>query len=226
MFQTKVSDKRPARPAGEERLPERARERLLDAAGEVFAERGYRRATVREICRRARVNVASVNYYFRGKEDLYADVLEFAYRQARQKYPMSDVASRPGSPENRLFGFVRLFLLRILDEGRPAWFGKLMAREIVEPTGALDKVIDRAILPLHESLGSIVREIAGRGPRREEIRRHVFSILGQCLFYRHARPVIARLYPEVRYDAAEIERTARHITAVALSAMIRRGPSR
>ena len=84
---------------GEIPLPERTRERLLNAAGEVFAERGFRRSTVREICRRGRVNIASVNYYFNGKEDLYADVLEFAYRQARQKYPESDPSGQaPGIP--------------------------------------------------------------------------------------------------------------------------------
>src|SRR4030065_1606115 len=99
-------------------LPGRARERLRDAAGEVFAEQGYRRATVREICRRANVNIASVNYYFKSKEDLYADVLEFAYRQARQKYPETDAAGRAGSAERRLSRFVRIFLPRILDGGR------------------------------------------------------------------------------------------------------------
>jgi AcrR family transcriptional regulator len=200
-------------------LPERTRERLLDAAGEVFAERGYRRATVREICRRANVNIASVNYYFKGKEDLYADVLESAYHQARQKYHEEEPPGRPGTAEGRLSRFVRVFLLRILDEGRPAWFGKLMAREIVEPTGALDRVIDKAFLPLHRSLGKLVCEILGCRGDDALVRRHVFSILGQCLFYRHARHVIARLYPDVRYDAAEIERTARHIASVALSAM-------
>src|SRR3972149_7630201 len=101
-------------------LSERTRERLLDAAGEVFAERGYRRATVREICRRANVNIASVNYYFKSKEDLYADVLEFAYRQARQKYPETDAAGRAGSAERRLSRVVRLFLLRVFDWRWPA----------------------------------------------------------------------------------------------------------
>jgi AcrR family transcriptional regulator len=220
MFKTTNPEDARANPVGKP-LPERTRERLLGAAGEVFAERGYRRATVREICRRANVNIASVNYYFKSKEDLYADVLEFAYRQARQKYPETDAAGRAGSAEKRLSRFVRIFLLRILDEGRPAWFGKLMAREIVEPSGALDRVIDRAILPLHESLAALVRENLRGGAFDAEVRRHVFSILGQCLFYRHARHVIARLYPDVRYDAAEIERTARHISSVALSAMKR-----
>ena len=218
MFKIIHSEVALAAPGGKP-LPERARERLLDAAGEVFAERGYPRATVREICRRANVNIASVNYYFKGKEDLYADVLEFAYRQARRKYHDGDPPGRAETPERRLSRFVRIFLLRILDEGRPAWFGKLMAREIVEPTGALDRIIERAILPLHESLGALVREILKGRPKDAEIRRHVFSILGQCLFYRHARHVIARLHPDVRFDAAEIDRTARHIIRVSLSAM-------
>lgn len=200
-------------------IPEKTRDRLLDAAGEVFAERGYRRATVREICRRANVNIASVNYYFKGKEDLYADVLEFAYRQALRKYPESGVPALSGTPEIRLFRFIRSFLLRILDEGSPAWFGKLMAREIVEPTGALDGIIEKAILPIHRSLGALVREVLGGRCDDALVRRHVFSILGQCLFYRHARHVIARLYPNVRFDAGEIERTADHIVSVTLSAM-------
>src|SRR4030067_3655402 len=126
-------------------LSERTRERLLDAAGEVFAERGYRRATVREICRRANVNIASVNYYFKGKEDLYADVLEFAYRQARRKYPDGDPPGRAETPERRLSRFVRIFLLRILDEGRPAGVGKVNARETVHSPRAPDSGLARAI---------------------------------------------------------------------------------
>src|SRR4030067_830183 len=102
-------------------LSERTRERLLGAAGGVFAERGDRRSTVREICRRAKVNIASVNYYFKGKEDLYADVLESAYHQAREKYHEEDTQGRSGTAESRLSRFVRVFLLRILDAGRAAW---------------------------------------------------------------------------------------------------------
>lgn len=202
---------------------DRARDRVLHAAGEVFAERGFRRATVREICRRADVNIASVSYYFKSKQDLYADVLDFAWRQSLRKYPDADGSAAPERAEERLRRFVRTFLLRILDEGKPSWFGKLMAREIVEPSGALDRVIERAIRPLHRTLGELVGEILGQGAAPEEIRRHVFSILGQCLFYRHGRHVIAKLYPDVRLDSGEIERIAGHIFSVAISAMRRKG---
>ena len=45
-------------------------DRLLEAAGEVFAEQGFHRATVRQITERARVNVAAINYHYRDKAEL------------------------------------------------------------------------------------------------------------------------------------------------------------
>ena len=51
------------------------RERIADAAGEIFAERGFDGTTVRDICQRAGANIAAVNYYFGDKQRLYLEAL-------------------------------------------------------------------------------------------------------------------------------------------------------
>src|SRR3984957_8274648 len=67
--------------APEEDVSRSTRERLLETAGEIFAEKGFDRATGKEICARAGANVAAINYYFGSIEGLYAAVLEEAQRR-------------------------------------------------------------------------------------------------------------------------------------------------
>src|SRR5579884_278031 len=123
------------------------RANLLDAAGEVFAEVGFRAATVREICHRAGANIAAVNYHFGDKEQLYRAVLMETHQAAVEKYPANFGLSSRATPEERLRAFIHAFLLRIFSEGPSARHGKLMAREMIEPTGALDAIVEENIRP-------------------------------------------------------------------------------
>src|SRR5215218_1900770 len=135
------------------------RERLLNAAGEVFAEHGFKNATVRDICARAGANIAAVNYYFRDKEGLYTTCLAQWAQTALQKYPPL-LGLAPDAPaEERLSAFIWSFLLRLLDNSRYAWHSKLMSREMFEPTGALDKMVEEMVRPLSMMLGGILREL-------------------------------------------------------------------
>lgn len=191
---------------------EQTRARLLDAAREVFSQHGFQGATVREICRRAEANVAAVSYHFGGKDSLLAEALNFAQLKSLQAANVN----AGGSPEMRLRLFIRDFMLMLLDEKNASSQCRIMARELADPTPALDKIVCEAIAPLHKFLGQLVREIAGAGIGEIELRRCVLSIFGQCLFYRHSHPVLQRLHPELRYDNKEIEATARHIADFSL----------
>src|SRR5881394_3293278 len=104
------------------------RQRLLKAAGEVFAEQGFRRATVREICTRAGANIAAINYHYRDKEGLYTEVMQSGVATAIGKYPpdMGLEAGFAAPAEQRLHAFVRSLLYRLLNEGPDSWHGKLM----------------------------------------------------------------------------------------------------
>lgn len=54
---------------------EKTREALIEAAGELAAERGWANVAARDVCDLAGVNCASVNYWFGGRDQLYEAVL-------------------------------------------------------------------------------------------------------------------------------------------------------
>ena len=196
------------------------RRQLLEAAGGVFAESGFRNATVREICRRAGANIAAVNYHFGDKETLYAEVLRYAHRRALEKYPPMLGLPEDAPPEKKLRAFVHSLLLRIFDQGPTAWHGKLMLREMIEPTAALDSLIEERIRPMSGQLWQIVADILGLPVNDERVRLCAFSVVSQCVFYHHCRPVVSRLFPKQEtLGAAGIERLADHITRFSLAAM-------
>lgn len=192
---------------------EQTRMRLLDAAREVFSEHSFQGATVREICRRADANVAAVNYHFGSKDGLLAEALNFAQLAALQKAN----ANSSECPKMRLRLFLRDFMLMLLDEKTPSSQCRIMARELADPTPALDKIVREAIAPLHQFLGKLVREIVADKVSEAELRRCVHSIVGQCLFYRHSHPVLQRLHPKLRYDRKEIEAIGEHIAEFSLA---------
>ncbi len=194
-------------------------QRLLEAAGEVFAEYGYRGATVRQICEKAKANLAAVNYYFRDKDGLYLAVMRYLHTNATDIYPPS-LGLKPGAnAEDKLHAFIRSLLNRLLGEGRPNWHMKLAARELIEPTPALDVIVDEAIRPLSQELETIIRELLGSEADDELVRLCMLSVVSQCGFYHHSRAVISRLYPMQKFASQDIERLAHHITQFSLSAM-------
>ena len=75
----------------EERENEPARARILQAAADLFADEGYKLASVRRICEAAHVNVAMVNYYFHSKEELHLAAFDYARELARAS--AADVAA-------------------------------------------------------------------------------------------------------------------------------------
>ncbi|MBI3607770.1 MAG: CerR family C-terminal domain-containing protein [Nitrospirae bacterium] len=195
------------------------RRRLLEAAGEAFAERGFRGTTVREICERAGTNIATVNYYFGGKEKLYRSVLQYSLNATMTKYPPELGLTERATARERLQAFVLSLILRLLDEGRPSWHGRLMAREMAEPTSALNGLVDDVIRPLWGQLESIVGELLGRRAEPKEIRLCAQSIIGQCVHYGRAKAVIVRLYPEQRFDSDGLKGLADHIMKFSLGAL-------
>jgi len=200
---------------------EETKVKLIEAAGEVFAERGFRSATVREICSRAGTPLGAMNYHFRDKRGLYTAVLEHSIQAAVRKYPPKLGLGDGAAPEERLRVFVHTFLLRLSDKGVPAWHIKLMVQEHSDPTGALGPVIESVLRPLYTYLVSILSELLReeKSPETEESDELFLcacSVIGQCWHHFTGRHVIAALHPR-SFDPADIERITDHITRFSLA---------
>jgi len=193
--------------------------RLLQAAGEVFADQGFRRATIRDICSRAGANIAAVNYYFGDKEKLYVAVLQHWLAEALRKFPPDGGFPPDAPPRQRLHAFIRSHLFRMLGEGTPAWHGRLMAREMSEPTTGFDVVLVETFRPMSQRLTGIVHELLGPAVTERTVRDCALSVAGQCCFYRHAHEMIRRLYPDQKQTPENIEHLADHITRFSLAAI-------
>jgi AcrR family transcriptional regulator len=172
-------------------ISEDTQNRLLDAAGQVFAEKGFRGATVREILRRAEIsNQAAVNYYFRDKEQLYKASLRHAFRCRLSQMPLPQwPAGTPGVVKLR--EFIGNVVTAMVDDRLMPWQMQLLVRELSQPTEAGEELVRDFIRPIYQVLWGILREVLP--PDTPEVKLHLtaFSIVGQCFYFRVARHVIA-----------------------------------
>ncbi len=193
---------------------QQTRARLLITAARLFASRGFRKVTVREICRTARANVASVNYYFGDKLGLYKSVVQAAVDAMRETNDAARAAGQGRPAEERLEAFVLAFLTRVA-ASRDSWIQGLLAREIVDRTGAIDLVIERVIRPRSAYISAIVAELLDCPPDDPRVARAVICVQAHCLAF-VPNPVNARLEPRLPAAAAEVRQLAAQITAFSL----------
>lgn len=192
-------------------------QRLLEAAGQIFAEKGFRGATVREICQQAGANCAAVNYYFRDKEKLYHAALHHAFQCKGKHLPMP-VWPDGTPPQQKLRDFIGGVLNQMLDAHAQPWQMQLLVRELSQPTAVGVELVREFIRPVYEALWSILREML---PSISEERLHLISIsiVGQCFYLRVGRPVLGLVVGPEEFQTYRTERLIEHITEFSLAAL-------
>ena len=191
--------------------PGTTKDRLLAAACEVFAEKGFREATVAEICEAAEANIAAVNYHFGNKEALYDAVWHHVFELASSAYPID--GSLPENPalEDYIYSYANAILHRIFSETETGLFAKLLHQEMSNPTLALERIAEEVLLPQTRFLGKVVHMALEQHVSEEQIRACMNSIIGQCAFFNFSRPLRQHVIGKSTMTAEEIEHTARHI---------------
>lgn len=194
------------------------RERIIDAAGEIFAQRGFDATTVRDICQAAGANVAAVNYYFGDKQRLYVEAVVRAHRWRIERAQLPDWTPNT-RPEQKLTDFITTFVRRVRTGPDDTWHTRMIMREIANPTDACAELVQSSIRPQFEVLIGILRELLPAIESDEALHLMAFSIVGQCLFYNFADPVVRNLLSDEEYADLDIDKLAQHISAFTLSSL-------
>jgi AcrR family transcriptional regulator len=189
----------------------KTKERLLHAACEIFAEKGFRETTVADICEAAGANIASVNYHFGDKETLYDEVWRHAFAITVSTYPMNCVGADEGDVESCIYGYAHAVLHRIFSDGEAGLFPRLLNQEMASPTLALDKIAKEALLPQSQQVETAIIKQFGESVDSELLRLCKHCIIGQCAFYNFSRPLRKRVMGGREMNSEEIDKIARHI---------------
>jgi TetR/AcrR family transcriptional regulator, regulator of cefoperazone and chloramphenicol sensitivity len=195
------------------------RSRLIEAAGIVFAQKGYDRATAREICVLAQANPAAVNYHFGGKEPLYVEVLRLAHRRLMNIGYLEAAAQETGAAEEKLGQFLAGLLHSLLDTSPEAWIAKVVMRELAAPTRAVQEVVELQIRPTSFSFRKLMAELMELPADHPAVIRGVLSIFGQCLFLFQNRHVIQLVFPDLDLSEEGIDSVVRHIRQFSLAGL-------
>jgi AcrR family transcriptional regulator len=192
------------------------RDRIILAAGPIFAQKGFKNTTVREICDAANVNVASINYYFSDKQGLYTETVIQAREMRAQQFPHRELDENQ-PPEEKLKNIVVTLLNRMMAMQTEPWQVRLIMREILQPTEASKKLVKAYFRPFFESLLSVIDELVGVRLPDHERHQLGFSVIGQCMHYRISAEMISMMISKAEYQQSyQIEQLADHITSFSL----------
>jgi TetR/AcrR family transcriptional regulator, regulator of cefoperazone and chloramphenicol sensitivity len=192
------------------------RERVLRAAAQLFADRGFKKVTVRDICRTARANVAAVNYHFGDKGALYREVLQRAIDIIRATSEAAREAGVGQPADERLRRYIQVSLCRVMKDGSANWISRLINREIADPTPAFDALVELGVRPRIDDLSAIVADMLGCSLADERVPRCVASIHAQWILF-VPNPIASRLRPKFQLRSGDVDRVAQHIVDFSLA---------
>ena len=191
--------------------------RLLDAATQLFAQKGYAVTTVRDITSDAGTNLNAINYYFGGKRGLYQAVMTREIERARSFTTALPRAADHDPLDVRLESLVLRLLTFFVSSHTQ--LPRLAALEIVNPSAAFDDAGALAYESERKELRAIVMRALGERASKDLVDQCVRDVLAQCIYFMFMSESLQRVALPVFSSAAAVRKLAAHITAFSLGGL-------
>ena len=188
------------------------KQKILLAALEEFAEKGYQATTTRDICRKVNMNTAAANYHFNTKQELYKQTFQYLFEKKNDIKPTEKKHITTFSDcEKYIKKWILDFLLSTIDAlpfQRRSTI--LIAREMTTPSEIFPWLYDNYFKPIILELQECVEYLFPK-KNKEDILFEVFSLLSQCLFYVQNRSIAIYTLGEQIYTKEKLPLLAEHI---------------
>jgi TetR/AcrR family transcriptional regulator, regulator of cefoperazone and chloramphenicol sensitivity len=184
-----------------------ASERLLRAALQLFAEKGFANTSIRDLAQKAQVNVAAISYYFKDKVGLYSAAFSENLRCGeRELLPFGMLPSSLGEPlREELSGLMKSFIEPLKCGDLAAWRVRIHMREMLESSGLWAREIECEIAPALRALEARLCQELGILAPNERVQRLAFSITGMGVHMLVAREVVQAVHPALLANESAID---------------------
>lgn len=198
------------------------KERLLNEAEILFAQKGYNAVSVREITTAASCNVAAINYHFGSKQNLYLEVFRARWvpraRRVQEHFRKSLAAHSAPSPTAVTQALAEAFLIGPLSDEERQRHYQLMTRELGQPTEAFELVANQVMRPFFKELAGMLHPAMPEGEGKEHLMLNILSIFATVLYFNFARVAVTRITGH-EYDPAFKARLVKHIVEFSMKGL-------
>jgi len=195
------------------------RQRVLESACRLFAERGYRDTTVHDICGQAQANIAAVNYYFGGKDKLFTEAWVHAYKLSSEARVLEPMLTEGRPPEEVLRAFVRARVRDMFGSGPSSYFWRILMLERAAMRSHNDEIREKVFRPTAERLERLMAILLGVDSSARKPTLFVFSLISQMMALNlHFREHLCRrLFGREVPDEGDLDVICDHLTGVVLA---------
>lgn len=154
---------------------EATRERIVETAGRIFAEKGYAATTSKDICEEAGTNIAAVNYYFGSREGLYMEVINRVHSHLFNLAQLTELSNSDLDPRRKLERFIESFVATIMKSC--CWPVRIWAKESFSPSGLSLEMLETESTSRFELVARIVGDIVKIPVDAPQLRLCVLAVM-------------------------------------------------